>query len=143
MSRAERMENSLEARELYGMLTEEKPEIFAGSYLSDLSCNCRVFLFTEAPDKTLLQYTENPSFSAKQVKYSLIELRSVYDQTKLLISNNSELLRNSTHVSLDEKLNSVLIIHEPKAEVLRELAKLKQSLHPMVSIIDAEYLTVY
>ena len=137
------MENSLEARELYVKLTEEKPEIFAGSYLSDLSCNCRVFLFTEAPEKTLLQYTKNPSFSAKQVKYSLEELQSVFDQTKLLISNNSELLRNSTHVSLDEKLNTVLIIHEPKAEVLRELTKLKPDLHPMVGIIDAEYLTVF
>jgi len=133
----QRIKNSKEARTLNRQLIKEEPNIYAGSYLSKLSCSCRVFLFTETPEETLSQYTLNPSFSAKHARFSRQELGKAYDLTVQLV-NNSELLRKNTHIEIDEKLNSVLLISNTKPGVGESLAVLRPKLHQSVSILREE-----
>lgn len=139
ISRDQRYQNSKEGRVLHAKISMERPDTYAGSYLTDwMRCNCRVFLFTEAAEQTLTQYTDNPSFSAKQVKYSLQELNTARDLTVQLVKN-SIYLPSSVHVSVDESLNLVsLFIHDDNPNVSKELVALRSKLHPSVAILYPE-----
>ena len=70
----ELLQNFKDGLALSMTLIKEETETYAGSYFSDYSCRCRVFLFRAESLETLNRHTDNPIFSAKQVEYSLKEL---------------------------------------------------------------------
>lgn len=138
LSSDELLQNFRDGRTLSLNLAKEESDTYAGSYIGDYSCRCRVFLFTSRGPETLSRYTDDPIFSAKQVKYSLNELVLAQQQTEEQVAM-SALLRSSVHIQLDESLNSVsLLVGADSSDVSRKLMELRPLLHPSVMILYPE-----
>lgn len=138
LSSDELLQKFEDGRALSLKLAKEESDTYAGSYLGDYSCRCRVFLFTSNGRETLNRYTGDPTFSAKQAEYSLKELVLAKEQTKQQVAM-SALLRSSVHIQLDESLNSVsLLVGADNSDVSRKLMELRPSLHPSVMILYPE-----
>lgn len=139
MSAEERLALFKEGLQLSSKIYEQEPDTYAGSYLSDLSCNCRVFLFTEAAEETLSRYSDNPNFSAQKAKYSRQDLMEAGDNTREIIRKRSSHLRSNYHIEVDEKLNLVLLhVLSYESNVSRELVDLKPKFHPSVAVVYDE-----
>lgn len=135
----ERQGNFKDGLALGQQLFEDEPGTYAGSYISDLSCSCRIFLFTEAADETLGRYTDNPVFSAGTAEYSLEDLTRTRDLTKKLIETETTHLPTNSSVQVDEKLNFVsLLVNDENKIALQELTKIQPRLHPSVAILYPE-----
>lgn len=147
MSSAMRLSVFKDGRALSLKLAEEEAETYSGSYISDVSCNCRIFLFANVTDETahatLGRYTQSPHFSAELTKYTLQELRDAKQQAAALIGQEYKSLQSVTHLEVSENLNVVLLhITSEAPQVSKALTELRPKLHPAIAMVYDEDIGV-
>lgn len=129
-----RSKNFNESFSLYPILHEKEPNTYAGSYVTDSSCYCKVFLFTDTPQERLSQYTDNPDFAAKIADNSLIKLREVLAQTKEQAEALGKPHWRRWGVGIDMKCNCIILDVWDVEEAKRKFDEAGIKLHPLVKL---------